>query len=59
MCLSPDQMTAEELQTRIDRMKDYLSQGDNIDPYYKNMYEGRLEQFEKVLKEKADAGQMA
>jgi chromosome segregation ATPase len=58
MCLSPHEMTAEELQERIDRMKAYLQNTDDINPYYKNMYEGRLEEYEKLLKEKADAGQM-
>lgn len=57
MCLSPEEMTVDQLQNRVDSMKDYLSQ-DNLDPYYKNLYEGRLEEFEKLLKEKADAGQM-
>ena len=59
MCLSPHEMSAEELQIRIDRMKAYLaSKGDSVDPYYKRMYEGRIEEFEKLLKEKADSGQM-
>lgn len=58
MCLSPHEMDSDRLQRHIDWYRKTLSNmGDReaMKPYY----EARLEQFEQLLKEKADAGEMA
>ena len=60
MCFSPSDMTAEELQRRIDQIQKLL-ESDNPSlayPAFRNMYEGRLEKYEDLLKEKAESGQM-
>jgi hypothetical protein len=59
MCLSPEEMSADQLQALVDKMKRYLNRPeDQTSPYYRNMYEGRLERFEVLLKEKAEKGEM-
>lgn len=58
MCLSPEELTVDQLQERIDSLRDYLAR-ENLAEYYRNVYTGRLEQYETLLKEKANAGQMA
>jgi hypothetical protein len=50
-------MSARQLQERIDRMRAQIESG-NLKKQYRDLYEGRLERFEQLLKEKADAGQM-
>lgn len=58
MCLSPDEMSAEQLQNSIDLIKRRMD-SPRVDESFKLLYSGRLEMFEKLLKEKADAGEMA
>lgn len=58
MCLSPDEMSAEQLQNSIDLIKRRMD-SPRVDESFKRLYSGRLEMFEKLLKEKADAGEMA
>lgn len=55
MCLSPEQMTTARLEQRIEELKDLL-EGFAPGHPYRGVYEGRLEGYEKILKERADNG---
>jgi hypothetical protein len=57
MCLSPEEMSPARLQTTIDYIKLKLD-NPNVGSEWRSIYEGRLEMFEKLLKEKAEAGDM-
>lgn len=57
MCVSPHEMTAQQLQTEIDWLKqaaDDASRASGMRSYY----ERRLARMEALLKEKAESGEM-
>lgn len=56
MCVSPHEMTAEQLQRHLDYYRESLAE--ETDDWYKSSIQGRIEQFEELLKEKADEGKM-
>jgi hypothetical protein len=51
-------MSAKEIQTRVDQLRAAINAG-TLNSQLHSMYIGRLAYFETLLKEKADAGQMA
>lgn len=57
MCVSPHEMTAQQLQTEIDWLKQAA-----VDPGkqagMRSYYERRLARMEALLKEKAESGEM-
>lgn len=55
MCLSPHEMTTARLEQRIEELKDLLKKFAPGHPY-RGVYEGRLEGYERILKERANAG---
>ena len=57
MCLSPEELSPVRLQSNIDFIKARL-EDTNMGTDWRQIYEGRLEMFEKLLKEKAEAGEM-
>lgn len=54
MCLSPEQMSVEQLTERLTSMRRIVEDPKTSD-YYQNLYSGRIEQFEQLLDEKLAA----
>lgn len=55
MCLSPEDMTTEQLENRIETMKEWISH-EEPGSYYHGMYTGRLEMYEALVKERYNSG---
>lgn len=49
MCSSPHEMTTEQIEYAVQQMRGWVENGDDY-------WAWRLEQFEKLLKERAEAG---
>lgn len=54
MCMSPDEMTSVQIEESIAYFKEML-QGEQ-DKWYRDTYEWRLNEFELLLKERAENG---
>lgn len=54
MCRSPDEMSTQQLEERIEQIRRMIEKG--LDPVIERNYRWRLEEFEKIVKERAEAG---
>lgn len=55
MCLSPHEMSTEQIENRMEGIRRVLDKG-GLDAAIERMYRWRLEEFEGILKERAEAG---
>lgn len=57
MCMSPHEMSTHQIEGTISTIRGYIEQYiKEGNAEYARFWEGRLENFEKILKERAEAG---
>ena len=56
MCLSPHEMTTAEIEYEISRLHEYLDDPRYSTSRYRQLWAGRIEYMEALLKERADDG---
>ncbi len=56
MCTSPHEMTSARIEQHIQSLKKDLADREGLDSFYRRYYEGRLESFIEILKERAEDG---
>lgn len=54
MCLSPHEMSTARIEERLAQIRRQIEKG--LDPVLEKSYRWRQEEFEKILKERAEAG---
>lgn len=55
MCLSPHEMSTARIEERLGQMRRVFAKGLST-PEIEAVYKWRIEEFEKILKERAEAG---
>ena len=55
MCISPDQLTNQELQDNIDSLQEFIDA--NQYPHHNDYYANRIRLYEQLLKERAESGE--
>lgn len=58
MCMSPHEMTSARIEKIIEDSRRMIEEG-LLDSYISSIYEERIEEFEKLLKERAEDGTYA
>lgn len=55
MCISPEQMSNQELEQNIAGLQDYIDK--NKYPQHHDYYRNRIKLYEELLKERAESGE--
>ena len=56
MCLSPHEMTTEQIEYEIGRLREYIDNPRNGNEGYRRIWARRIEMLEDLLKERANKG---
>lgn len=55
MCISPDELSNEQLETGIASLQQLIDE--NMYPHFSDFYQRRIELYEQLLKERAESGE--